>query len=357
MKSARTTSHPSTVIAAALLVVGIASPAPAQDTQGAPPEVAPPETEMESLRPSAQQTAHKDALLLKGSVVLGETLVDAEGQPSGIARDLALADDGGILAVLIASLEGEGLVPVPLEALEAVTAAHHTDTEAAPQPCELEGLRLRTASRSQLSSAPRCSLSTPIDRALLTASYEHFGADPTRLGMLHDKDAPSRSEAAGEMDSDTPEGESDAEADEGVVSASTRGEPASRLQDVDERGLIVAHFPAALATEVSNRPVVGPEGDELGHIADLALRFDRAEVAYAVLSVDGEKRFAVPYTGLVQAGLARPLTLDVDPERLDQAAGFDSWPETADETLFPTARFSRAGTPARAKAAQGTSGG
>jgi sporulation protein YlmC with PRC-barrel domain len=91
-------------------------------------------------------------------------------------------------------------------------------------------------------------------------------------------------------------------------------------------------------SQIIGASVVGPKGEKLGKLSDLALDATGSHVVYAVLSHGGglmssPKLFAVPWTAMEmrikQQGEVR---IAATPETLDQATGFDPsrWPDTAD---------------------------
>ena len=353
MKSARMTSRPTAVLLSGVLVLGLGAPyAASQDAED--------EARSESVETRATTSPSSEPLLVMGSGLVGTTVLDTLGHPTGIARDLVLDADGRILAALVGTLDDEGLHPVPLQALHAVPTA--LDPEADPDelatPRELERLRLSTLTRDELAASPRCNLSSPLDRARLEHAYELHGVAADALdgraarptGDLHDAQDPAtdrgRGRAAGHIEP-----------------ASTRGAVRRLGPGGSEHDLLAPDLAAVLASEIRGRAVENPDGDELGHIGELVLRIDRAEVAYAVLESGGllgfgEKRFAVPFARLTARGDGLPLTLDVDAARLEQAAGFATWPRAADDELFKPIPDSDAEPSARPDAPQdGPSGG
>ena len=98
------------------------------------------------------------------------------------------------------------------------------------------------------------------------------------------------------------------------------------------------------------------DGDELGEIKEIMLDVRSGRVAYAVLSFGGflgmgERLFAVPWSALTLDPMNRRFVLNVDPERLKGAPGFDSdnWPDMAPirpgvTGSTPTTAFSRTTT-------------
>jgi sporulation protein YlmC with PRC-barrel domain len=80
-----------------------------------------------------------------------------------------------------------------------------------------------------------------------------------------------------------------------------------------------------------------PEGENLGDLEDLMINWREGQVAYAVLSFGeflgmGGKWFAIPLTALTLNPVEQTVVIDIEPEMLDAAPGFDqaNWPETAD---------------------------
>ncbi|HYD80470.1 MAG TPA: PRC-barrel domain-containing protein [Paucimonas sp.] len=85
--------------------------------------------------------------------------------------------------------------------------------------------------------------------------------------------------------------------------------------------------------------VVNMQGEDLGEIEDIMLDVPSGRVAYAVLSFGGilgmgEKYFAIPWSALTLDADRECFVLDIDPERLKNAPGFDKdhWPSMADPT-------------------------
>ena len=82
--------------------------------------------------------------------------------------------------------------------------------------------------------------------------------------------------------------------------------------------------------------VFNTEGEALGHIKDLVVDLDDAQIAYAVLSFGGfvglgDKLFAIPLEALSFDTQGHRVVLDVDQEVLKNAPGFDKdkWPDAA----------------------------
>ncbi len=89
-----------------------------------------------------------------------------------------------------------------------------------------------------------------------------------------------------------------------------------------------------IGNDVYNR-----NGDDLGDIKEIMLDMRTGRVSYAVLSFGGflgmgEKLFAVPWDALQLDTMNKRFTLNVDPERLADAPGFDkdAWPNMANQT-------------------------
>jgi hypothetical protein len=79
--------------------------------------------------------------------------------------------------------------------------------------------------------------------------------------------------------------------------------------------------------------------DNLGNIEEVMVDSGTGRVAYAVLSFGGflgvgDKLFAVPWEALTYSDDFEGYRLNVDPELLEDAPGFDkdNWPNFADET-------------------------
>jgi sporulation protein YlmC with PRC-barrel domain len=93
------------------------------------------------------------------------------------------------------------------------------------------------------------------------------------------------------------------------------------------------------ASQITGMPVMNREREDLGKINDLVLDLQAGEVRYAALSFGGvlglgDKLFAIPWDALKLRSEADKnfFVLEVDPERLKTAPGFDqeNWPNTAD---------------------------
>ncbi len=98
--------------------------------------------------------------------------------------------------------------------------------------------------------------------------------------------------------------------------------------------------PAALsAGTLTGDKVRSPRGEELGRLEEIVIDLDNGRVAYAVLAAGGflglgEKFFAIPWDLIAVDTDAHELVVDLDPEVLERAPGFDkdSWPATDDNT-------------------------
>lgn len=91
------------------------------------------------------------------------------------------------------------------------------------------------------------------------------------------------------------------------------------------------------ASKVIGTDVVNAQGKKIGDIEDVVLDRTRGQVAYAVVSFGGvmgvgSKYFAIPWKSL-QAGVNDKYVLNVDPEKLKRAQGFDKdhWPDMASQ--------------------------
>lgn len=84
--------------------------------------------------------------------------------------------------------------------------------------------------------------------------------------------------------------------------------------------------------------VYNTNGDDLGKVKEIMLDVRRGRVAYAVLSYGGilgmgEKLFAVPWSALMLDTMNKRFLLNIDPDRLKDAPGFDkdAWPDMASQ--------------------------
>ncbi len=85
--------------------------------------------------------------------------------------------------------------------------------------------------------------------------------------------------------------------------------------------------------------VFNQKGEDLGDIKDIMLDMRSGKVGYAVLSFGGflgmgEKLFAVPWNALTLDTENKRFVLNVEPDRLRSAPGFDKdkWPNMADQS-------------------------
>lgn len=91
------------------------------------------------------------------------------------------------------------------------------------------------------------------------------------------------------------------------------------------------------ASKLVGLPVINPENESIGEIADVVIELNDGDVAYAVLHFRDwfkDKLFAVPWSELTvkhAEGGHRLLVLDTTRERLKSAPGFDptDWPDVA----------------------------
>ena len=88
------------------------------------------------------------------------------------------------------------------------------------------------------------------------------------------------------------------------------------------------------ATTIINDKVVNLRNENLGYIDELMIDRNSGRIAYAVLSFGGfpgtrDKLFAVPWEALKVDSENKQIILDVDPETLKAAPGFDqnNWPD------------------------------
>jgi len=91
------------------------------------------------------------------------------------------------------------------------------------------------------------------------------------------------------------------------------------------------------AGTVTGNPVRNLSGEDLGKIEEIMLDSASGRIAYAVLSFGGflgmgDKLFAVPWAALSLNDDRDGFILNVDPEVLEEAPGFDkdNWPDFAD---------------------------
>ncbi len=91
------------------------------------------------------------------------------------------------------------------------------------------------------------------------------------------------------------------------------------------------------ANTLRGTQVRNSEGDDLGKIEEIMLDQPSGKVAYAVLSFGGfmgmgDKLFAIPWKAISLDQENKQAILDVQPDVLDNAPGFDKdhWPDFAD---------------------------
>jgi sporulation protein YlmC with PRC-barrel domain len=91
------------------------------------------------------------------------------------------------------------------------------------------------------------------------------------------------------------------------------------------------------ASELVGKSVRNLQGEDIGQIEELVIG-SNGEVGYAVLSFGGflgvgDKLFAVPWASLAHQADGEYLTLDIQPEKLEKAPGFNknNWPDMKDE--------------------------
>ena len=90
------------------------------------------------------------------------------------------------------------------------------------------------------------------------------------------------------------------------------------------------------ASDTIGANVVGANGENLGNVEDIVLDRNENRIAYVIVSYGGvlgffDKHFAVPWQAFGQTA-DRDLSLAIDPERLENAPGFEqgTLPNTAD---------------------------
>lgn len=91
------------------------------------------------------------------------------------------------------------------------------------------------------------------------------------------------------------------------------------------------------ADTLMGNDVYNREGDDLGDIKEIMIDMATGKISYAVLSFGGvlgmgDKLFAVPWSALVLDTDNKRFTLNVQPDALKQAPGFDKdhWPTMSD---------------------------
>jgi sporulation protein YlmC with PRC-barrel domain len=98
-------------------------------------------------------------------------------------------------------------------------------------------------------------------------------------------------------------------------------------------------FTIVLKKSILGAKVVNDDREDLGTIEDLVIDTRDSRVAYAILSFGGflgmgDKHFAIPWEALSFDISEKVAVLNVDPDRLKNAPGFDKdkWPDMADTT-------------------------
>jgi len=91
------------------------------------------------------------------------------------------------------------------------------------------------------------------------------------------------------------------------------------------------------AGSITGTKVRNLQGEDLGHIEDLAIEPESGTIRYAVLSFGGflgigDKLFAVPWKSLEYSPADDSFVLDAHKDRLKNAPGFDKehWPNMTD---------------------------
>ncbi len=100
---------------------------------------------------------------------------------------------------------------------------------------------------------------------------------------------------------------------------------------------------ALSASTLIGDPVRNSADKDLGKVEDLMLDLDTGCVVYAVISFGGflgfgDKFFAIPWASLKVDMEAECIRLDIDPETLENAPGFDkdNWPKPQDFGIVTT---------------------
>jgi sporulation protein YlmC with PRC-barrel domain len=95
------------------------------------------------------------------------------------------------------------------------------------------------------------------------------------------------------------------------------------------------------ASALAGDKVKNPQGEDLGKIEELMIDLQSGRVAYAVISfgagfMHGGKLFAIPWASLAVDQKAKQIILNVTPEMLKTAEGFDkdNWPDMADPAFL-----------------------
>lgn len=276
--------------------------------------------------------------LLKGSSLLGTSILDATDEECGTVTDLVLDSQGNVAGLLLEINEGDVLVPRDIvmarvesddeDGLSGEDDTSAMDADESPVR-DVESLRLNVA-KAKLETAPRLMLDDDaprINETHVLAAHMHFGRESPLNGHDTTSDRPAPTGADGTSASDD----------------------AKLAKDGPDS--------LCLASKIIDAEVKGLGDEDLGEIADIVVSFDSDKVAYAVLERGGilgmnEKQFAVPYSALEQDETEDSLKLDVSAERLDEAEGFETWPSQADSQLF-----ARASTSEDYGKSQGTRGG
>lgn len=97
------------------------------------------------------------------------------------------------------------------------------------------------------------------------------------------------------------------------------------------------------SSTITGKTVYNLDRENIGHIKDLMIDPNQAEVVYAVLEFGGlmgigSKYFAIPIEALQFTDDDENMTLDVNKEMLENAPSFDKddWPMTADAEFVNT---------------------
>jgi sporulation protein YlmC with PRC-barrel domain len=92
------------------------------------------------------------------------------------------------------------------------------------------------------------------------------------------------------------------------------------------------------ASTIIGSNVFNPKGESLGEITEIVIDPQVGRVAYVVVTFGGflgmgEKLFAIPFTAFKFNVAESTYVLDLAPERLKEAPGFDRehWPALSDE--------------------------
>ena len=95
------------------------------------------------------------------------------------------------------------------------------------------------------------------------------------------------------------------------------------------------------ASTLAGDKVKNSKGEDLGKVEELMIDLESGRVAYAVLSFGGGfmhagKLFAIPWGSLAVDQEEKNLILNVTPEMLETAEGFDKdhWPDMADPAFL-----------------------